>query len=135
MWPAPGKEPPQDVDSRVLVPVHHEATGPTAIHALVERHRLHGAAPTTGLTGIAFIYANQFFPSQETLVLQHLHKAIQSPIVEDRSMHEAQLVRMLFRNHLPLGKITNHNSSCNQFVSDEMRGLVQTVPLFGPLLF
>ena len=42
---------------------------------------------------------------------------------------------MCFRHHLPLGKISDHNSSLNQFVSDEMRCLVQTVTLFVTLLF
>jgi len=32
---------------------------------------------------------------------------------------------MLFHDHLPLGKISDHNGSLNQFVGDEMRCFVQ----------
>jgi hypothetical protein len=31
---------------------------------------------------------------------------------------------LLLGHHLPLGKLTDHNGTRNQFVSDEMRGFV-----------
>ncbi len=41
---------------------------------------------------------------------------------------------MLFHDHLPLGKITNHNGSFNQFVGDQMTRLVQRVLLLVALV-
>jgi hypothetical protein len=41
---------------------------------------------------------------------------------------------MRFRHHLSLGKVTDHNGSLNQFVSDEMRRLVMTILLFVAFL-
>jgi hypothetical protein len=41
---------------------------------------------------------------------------------------------VLFHDHLPKGVITDHNSSLNQFVSDEMGCFMQTVPLLVALL-
>src|SRR5262249_38268386 len=55
VWPQPGKEPLADVDRAVLIAVHLEPTGPTAIRALVERHGLDVPTPATGLARLAFI--------------------------------------------------------------------------------
>ena len=41
---------------------------------------------------------------------------------------------MLFGDHLTLGKITDHNGPRNQFVSDEMGRLMETILLFIALL-
>jgi len=38
---------------------------------------------------------------------------------------------MLFHNHLSLTQITNHHSSLNQLVSDEMRRFMQAIALLG----
>jgi hypothetical protein len=135
VWPEPGKKPSQNVDRAVFVAVDHQATGFTAIRSLVEWHGLLLPTATTGLTRIAFIYPDQIFPSQRTLVGEHLDKGVHSPIVVDRPMHRFLVCLMRFHDHLPLGKITDDNSSFNQFVCDEMRGLMQTVTLFVALLF
>jgi hypothetical protein len=41
---------------------------------------------------------------------------------------------MLVPDHLPLGKIADHNGSLNQFVRDEITRFVQTVMLFVAFL-
>src|SRR5947209_16062694 len=41
---------------------------------------------------------------------------------------------MLFHDHLPLTQITNHNSSLNQLVSNEMRRFVQAITLLVAFL-
>ena len=56
MWPQPGKEPLSDVDRAVLIAIHHEATIPTAIRALPQRHGLRVPTAATGLARMAFIY-------------------------------------------------------------------------------
>src|SRR5260221_5277298 len=45
VWPQPGKEPLKDIHRAVLVAVHHQPTGPTAIRALPQGHRLPVPAP------------------------------------------------------------------------------------------
>ena len=45
------------------------------------------------------------------------------------------MLGMFLGDHLPLGKISDHHSPFNQFVSDEMRGLMQTVTALVALLF
>ncbi len=120
MWPSPGKRPPQNVDRAVLVTVHDEATGLTAIRPLVERHLLLAATTAARLARIAFIDLDQCFPSQLTLVGEHLDEAIQPPLVEDAAMQGFLMLGMCFCDHLPLLKLTDHHSAFNQLVSDEM---------------
>jgi hypothetical protein len=66
----------------------------------------------------------QVFPKPLALVLQHLRKTVQSPVVEDGAMQASALLRVLLLvglgDHLPLGKIANHHGAFNQSVSDEM---------------
>ena len=50
-------------------------------------------------------------------------------------MERFLMLGMFLGDHLPLGKISDHNSPFNQFVSDEMRGFVQTVTALVALLF
>jgi hypothetical protein len=88
----------------------------------------------TGFAGIAFAYLHEYFPSEHTLVGEHLHKAIQAPVIEDRPMLCFQMFLMFLRDHLPLGKVSDHNSSLNQFVSDETGGFMQTITTLGTLL-
>ncbi len=38
-----------------------------------------------------------------------------------------------FGDHLPLGKLANHHRALKQSVGDEVRGFVQTVPVFVAL--
>ena len=61
---------------------------------------------------IAFAYYIQFFPKAQTLVLEHLHKAIESPIIKDHAIAYASLFLLvtslmlfLVNDHLLLGKI------------------------------
>ena len=70
-----------------------------------------------------------------TLILQHPHKAIQAPVIEDRAVEVPVLLLVSLRDHLPLGEIANHHGAFNQSVGNEVRGFVQTVPLFVPLAF
>src|SRR5712692_9344748 len=95
----------------------------------------------THLGGIAFADDMQFFPKAHTLVLKHMHKAVESPIIIHHAVADAPLLglfRGLFlvflHDHLPLGKIANDNSSFSQFASDEMRSFMQTVALFVAFL-
>ena len=68
------------------------ATIPTAIRPLPERHGLLVPTAATGLARIALIYLDQFFPSQDAFVAEHLHKAIEAPIVVDRPMEGFQML-------------------------------------------
>ena len=70
----------------------------------------------------------------KALVEHLLNKAVESPIVEDGPVEMFVTLLVLFGDHLPLGKITDHNGSLNQCVRDEMRGFVQTVLLLVALL-
>ena len=135
MWPKPGKEPPQLIDRAVLIAIHAEATVPTAIRALPERHGLHVPTTAAGLARIAFILDFQHFPSQEALILEHLDKAIEPPIVVDTPIERFPAFHMLLGDHLPLGKLSDHHSAFNQSVSDEMTRFVQTVTALVALLF
>src|SRR5713101_8958699 len=96
----------------------------------------------TGFGRIAFIYDMQFFPIQQTLVGKHLHKAVEAPIIIDHAVTDfaffplfGGLVLLFLDDHLPLGKITDDNSSFSQFARDEMGCFVQTVLLLLALLF
>src|SRR5437879_6595744 len=95
----------------------------------------------TRLGGIAFAYDKQFFPKAQTLVTQHLHKAIEPPIIIHYAVTYLSLAPffgslflLLFDDHLPLGKIANDHGPFSQCASDEMRGFMQTVVLL-PALF
>jgi hypothetical protein len=134
VWPKPGKEPLSDVDRAVLIAVHHQPTVPTTIRALVKWHVLLLPTVAAGLARIAFIKEFQHFPSEVTFVLEHLHEGIQAPIVVDAAIELLASLRMLFRDHLSLGKISDHHSALNQSVSDEMTCFVQTVTALVALL-
>ena len=54
-----------------------------------------------------------------TLVLKHLHKAVQAPIIEDGAMQGARPLVVGFGDHLPLGEIANHHGAFNQSASDD----------------
>src|SRR6266568_292718 len=61
---------------------------------------------------IAFIDTMQFFPKAQTLVGQHLHKAIETPIIIYHAIADlplppflGDLLLPLLDDHLPLGKI------------------------------
>ena len=78
----------------------------------------------------------------QTLILEHLHKAVETPIIIYHAVTDAPLVPLfgglvplLFDDHLPLGKIADHHSPFSQLVRDEMGGFVQTVVLFVALAF
>lgn len=84
----------------------------------------------------------QFLPIQQTLIGQHPHKAIEAPIIIHHAVTDAPLLPvlgtlllLLAHDHLPLGKIADDHSPFSQFAGDEVRGFVQTVPLFVTLLF
>src|SRR5712692_9578139 len=85
----------------------------------------------------------QFFPKAHTLVLKHLHKAVETPIIVHHAITHAPLVALfgglflmvLLHDHLPLGEIANDNSSFSQFASDEMRSFMQTVAVFVAFAF
>src|SRR5262245_57914085 len=70
-----------------------------------------------------------------------MHKAVQPPVVEDGTVQTSLLMLCLlfllmgFGDQLPLGKIANHHGAFNQSAGDEMRGFMQTVPLFMALAF
>lgn len=63
------------------------------------------------------------------LVGEYLGECIESPIVVNSSIAVLVALLMSLHHHLPLTQITNHNSSLNQFVSNEMRSFVQRIPL------
>ena len=85
MWPWPGKEPLVDVDRAVLVAIHHQAAVLTAIRPDPQGHIFFAFADMTGLRRLAFAYYKQFFPNMQTLIGQHLHKAVETPIVVDHA--------------------------------------------------
>src|SRR5439155_4297291 len=80
VWPRPGKEPLVDVDRAVLIAIHHQAAVLTAIRPLPQRHVPLALAHMAHPGRIAFVSDMQFFPKAQTLVLKHLHKAIETPI-------------------------------------------------------
>src|SRR5579859_491660 len=93
------------------------------------------------LRGVTFTYYKEFFPNMQTLVGEHLHKAVETPIIIHQAI--AYLPLALFfgglllpflDGHLLLGKIANHHSPFSQSVRDEMGGFMQTVLLFTLLL-
>src|SRR5260370_22815588 len=90
---------------------------------------------------IAFVNNMQLFPKAQTLIFEHLHKAVEPPIIVDHTIADAPfvpllpgLMLLLFDDHLPLGKIADHHSPFSQSVRDEMGGFMQTVLLFTTLL-
>ena len=74
------------------------------------------------------------FPARRHLYSSICTKPYSPQSLKTSPMLGALFFLMRFHDHLPLGKITNHHSSFNQLVSDEMRCLMQTVPLFVALL-
>ena len=135
------KEPLEDVDRAVLVTIHHQAAVRTAIRAEPQRHVFHTLADMTRLGGTAFADDIQFFPKAQTLVVKHLHKAVETPIIIHHAVADLPLAPLfvglallLLDDHLPLGKIANDHGPFSQSARDEMGGFMQTVPLFAPLL-
>ncbi len=63
------------------------------------------------------------------LIREHLSERVESPIVKHSPIAVLVALLMLFHDHLSLTQITNHDSSLNQFVSDEMRRFVQAIAL------
>ncbi len=129
MWRGPRKEPLVDVDRAVLVAIHHQAAVLilAAIRPFPERHVLHVFARAAHPGGIALAYYIQFFPKAQTLVGQHLHKAIETPIIIDHAVAHtplvpllAGLVLLLLDDHLPKGAIADHHSPFSQCAGDEM---------------
>src|SRR5260221_10213164 len=74
----PRKEPLVDVDRAVLVAIHHHAAVLmlTAIRPLPQWHVLLVLAGMAHPGCIAFVYDIQCFPKAQTLVFEHLHKAV-----------------------------------------------------------
>jgi hypothetical protein len=143
VWPRPGKEPLVDVDRAVFVAIHHQAAVLilTAIGSLPQWHHLLVFAQMTHPGRIAFVYYIEFFPKAQTLVLEHLHKAVETPIIIYHAVSSLPLALFLvglmflfLDDHLPLGKIANDHSPFSQCASDEMGGFMQTVSLLAPLL-
>src|SRR6266702_848803 len=143
VWPRPGKEPPVDVDRAVLVAIHHQAAVLilTAIRPFPQGHVVHMLTPVAGLGRIVFINDIQFFPNMQALIHKHLHKAVQPPVIVHHAVAKLPLpplfeglVLLLLDDHLPLGKIADHDSPFSQLVCDEMGGFMQTVSLFTALL-
>jgi hypothetical protein len=142
VWPKPGNEPLVDVDRAILVTVHHQAAVLVlaAIRPFPQRHVLLVLARMTHPGGIALINYREFFPRAQTLVGEHLHKAVESPVIVDHAVTDtppvsffAGLVFLLLDDHLLLGKIADDHSPFSQSECDEMRGFVQTVALYtGP---
>jgi len=142
VWPKLGNEPLVDVDRAVVVTIHHRAAVLTTIRSLPQWHGLLLLTHMTHLGSIAFTYELQFFPIQQTLVGQHLHKAVESPIIIHHTVPNVSfsplfggLVLVFVNDHLLLGKITDDHSSFSQCARDEMRCFVQTVSLFVAFLF
>src|SRR5215469_10201716 len=113
VWPKPGNEPLVEVDRAVVVTVHHQAAVLTAIRPFPQWHVLLLLTDMARLGGIAFIYAMQRFPKTQTLVLKHLHKARESPIIIHQAVADTSLVPLLpglvllfWNDHLPLGKLS-----------------------------
>ena len=61
---------------------------------------------------------------------KHLDERVQAPIVENRPVKMLVSVLMLFHHHLPLGKVSDHNSAFNQFVAYQVGRFVQAILLF-----
>ncbi len=142
VWRRPRNEPLVDVDRAVLVAIHHQAAVLilTAIRPLPQWHVL---LVLTGMAHpgcIAFAYYIEFFPVMQTLVFEHLHKAVEPPIIIHQAVAYLSLapffgglVLLLLDDHLLLGKIADHHSPFSQSVCDEMGGFVQTVALLTTL--
>jgi hypothetical protein len=76
----------------------------------------------------------EVFPVQLAFVGEHLDEGVQAPIIVDRPVEALVAFLVLLHHHLSLGKVSDHNSSLNQFVAYEMGCLVQAILLFGALL-
>jgi hypothetical protein len=83
VWRKPRNEPLVEVDRAVLVAVHHQTTVLmlAAIRSFPQWHILLMLAGMTHPGCIALIYDIQCFPKAQTLVREHLHKAVESPII------------------------------------------------------
>ncbi len=142
VWPRPGKEPLVDVDRAVFIAVHRQAAVLAAIRAYPQRHVFFVLTDMARLRRVVLIFSKQFFPKAPTLVLKHLHKAIEPPIIIHHAVADLPLaplcagfLLLLPDDHLPLGKIADHHSPFSQSVCDEMGGFMQTVALFIALAF
>src|SRR5437773_12477294 len=114
VWPKPGNEPLVDVERAVLVAVHHQAAVLilAAICPFPQRHVLLVFARMTRPGGIVLINYREFFPKAQTLVGEHLHKAVEPPAIVDHAVTDAPpvpffavLVFLLLDDHLLLGKV------------------------------
>ena len=83
----------------------------------------------------------QRFPKAFTFVRQHLHEAVETPIIVDQAIPEFPLAPFfgglvfLFRDHhLPLGKVPYHDSAFSHSGGDQMRGFMMTILLFASFL-
>src|SRR6266699_411525 len=142
VWRRPRKEPLVDVDRALRITVHHLAAVRTAIRPYPQRHVFFALADMARPGRIAFIDNMQCFPKAQTLVDQHLHKAVEPPVIIHHAVADLTLAPlfggfflMLLDDHLPLGKIADHHSPFSQSVRDEMGGFMQTVLLFVALAF
>ena len=64
-----------------------------------------------------------------------MHEGVAPPFIEHSPIAMLVLFLVLFCDHLPLGKVADHNSAFNQFVAYQMGCLVQAILLFVALLF
>src|SRR5260221_11013089 len=83
VWRGPRNEPLVEVDRAVLVTVHHQATVLmlATIRPLPQWHVLLVLAGMAHLGRIALVYYRKCFPKAQTLVFEHLHKAVESPVI------------------------------------------------------
>src|SRR5438874_10664 len=109
VWRKPRNEPLVDVERAVLVAIHHQATVLilAAIRSFPQRHVLLLFAGVTRPGGIALINYREFFPKTQTLVFEHLHKAVESPVIIDHAVADLPLallfgglVLLLLDDHL-----------------------------------
>jgi hypothetical protein len=68
---------------------------------------------------VSLIDTFRLLPSVQTLIVQHPHKAIQPPVVEDRPVAMPVLLLVGFGDHLPLEEIAHHYGAFNQSVSGD----------------
>src|SRR5579884_3618362 len=142
VWRRPRNEPLEDIDRTILIAIFHQSTVRAAIRAFPQRHGLFPSTPATGLAGLTFADSMQCFPSAQTLIDEHLHKAIKTPVVIHHAVTDLPLallfgglLLLFLHDHLPLGKIANDHSPFSQLVSDEVGSFMQTVLLFASFAF
>src|SRR5581483_7341790 len=95
VWRKPRNEPLVDIDGTIVITIQHQSTVRTAIRAFPQRHGLLISTVATGLAGITFADAIQCFPSTQTLIRKHLHKAVEAPIVIDHAVTDLAFALLL----------------------------------------